>query len=55
MQVMTQKPTIAAFLKKMQTDKMALNACIRNGGNISKEAQKRGIKLATPISVSGNR
>lgn len=55
MQTMTQKPIIAAFLKKMQADKMALNACIRNGGNISSEAQKRGIKLATPLSVSRNR
>lgn len=39
----------AAFFKKMQADKQALNACIREGGNVSAEAQKRGLTLATPI------
>ena len=33
----------------MQADKEALNACIREGGNIKQEAKNRGIKLATPI------
>ena len=43
------KLDVAAFFKKMQADKQALNACIREGGNVSTEAQKRGLTLATPI------
>jgi len=40
---------MTAFFKKMQADKEALNACIRQGRNVSAEAQKRGLTLATPI------
>lgn len=43
------KLDVAAFFKKMHADKQALNACIREGGNVSTEAQKRGLTLATPI------
>ena len=43
------KLDVAAFLKKLQADKQALNACIREGRNVSTEAQKRGLTLATPI------
>lgn len=43
------KLDVAAFFKKMQADKQVLNACIREGGNVSIEAQKRGLTLATPI------
>ena len=43
------KLDVAAFFKKMQADKQALNACIREGGNVSTEAKKRGLTLATPI------
>ena len=45
----TFKSDMIAFFEKMQADKQALNACIRRGGNLKDEAQKRGIKLATPI------
>ena len=45
----TFKSDVAAFFKKMQADKQALNACIREGGNVSTEAKKRGLTLATPI------
>jgi len=39
----------SAMLKKMIEDKRALNRCIREGGDLDSIAQKRGIKLATPI------
>ena len=49
METKTFKLDVAAFFKKMQADKQALNACIRRGGNVSTEAKKRGLTLATPI------
>lgn len=49
METKTFKLDVAAFFKKMQADKQALNACIRQGENVSTEAQKRGLTLATPI------
>ena len=49
METKTFKLDVTAFFKKMQADKQALNACIRNGGNVSTEAKKRGLTLATPI------
>ena len=49
METRTFKTDVADFFKKMQADKEALTACIREGGNISKEAKDRGITLATPI------
>jgi hypothetical protein len=49
MEKRTFKSDMAAFFKKMQADKEALNACIRKGGNITQEAKDRGITLATPV------
>lgn len=55
METKTFKSDVVAFFKKMQADKQALNACIRKGENVSIEAQKRGITLATPIWFSESR
>ena len=49
MEKRTFKTDFAAFFKKMQADKQALNACIREGKDVRKEAKKRGVTLATPI------
>ena len=49
METKTFKLDVTAFFKKMQADKQALNACIRQGKNVSVEAKKRGLTLATPI------
>ena len=49
METRTFKLDVAAFFKKMQADKQALNACIRQGKDVSTEAEKRGLTLATPI------
>ena len=49
METRTFKLDAAAFFKKMQANKQALNACIRQGKNVSAEAKKRGLTLATPI------
>ena len=49
METRTFKSDVAAFFKKMQADKQALNACIREGRDIQKEALNRGIRLSTPI------
>ena len=49
METRTFKSDVTAFFKKMQADKKALNACIRQGGSVSKEAKDRGLTLATPI------
>ena len=49
METQTFKLDVAAFFKKMQADKQALNACIRQGKDVSTEVQKRGLSLATPI------
>ena len=49
METRTFKLDVAAFFKKMQADKQALNAGIRQGKDVSTEAEKRGLTLATPI------
>lgn len=49
METRTFKSDVAAFFKKMQADKQALNACIREGRDIQQEALNRGIRLSTPI------
>ena len=49
METRTFKSDVAAFFKKMQADKQALNACIREGRDIQQEARNRGITLSTPI------
>ena len=49
METKTFKRDVTAFFQKMQADKQALNACIREGRNVSTEAKKRGLTLATPI------
>ena len=49
METKTFKSDVVTFFKKMQADKQALNACIRKGEDVSIEAQKRGVTLATPI------
>ncbi len=49
MNTRTLKSDMTDFFKKMQADKTALNACIRQGKSITKEAQRRGLTLATPI------
>lgn len=43
------KNRLLEFLKKAVEDKEALNKCIREGGDISKVADERGIKLVCPI------
>ena len=49
MDIKTFKSEASSFFKKMQADKQALNACIRQGKDVSTEVQKRGLSLATPI------
>lgn len=49
METKTFKMDMALFFQKLQEDKKALNECIRQGKNVSSEAHKRGLTLATPI------
>ncbi len=49
METKTFKSDASAFFNKIQADKEALNACIREGKNVSAEAKKRGLTLVTPI------
>lgn len=37
------------FFVKLLEDKEAMKECIQNGGDVTKTAEKRGIKLATPL------
>lgn len=37
------------FFIKLLEDKKAMRECIQNGGDVTKTAEERGIKLATPI------
>lgn len=37
------------FIKKVLEDKRAINECIRNGGDLKKLTDERGIKFAKPI------
>ena len=38
-----------SFFRKILEDKRAINECIRNGGDLKKLADERGIKFARPI------
>ena len=37
------------FFIKLLEDKKAMRECIQKGGDVTKTAEERGIKLATPL------
>ena len=44
-----EKQTRKSFFIKLLEDKKAMRECIQNGGDVTKTAEERGIKLATPL------
>lgn len=41
------------IFKRMLEDKRAISECIRNGGNLDKLAEERGIRFAMPLQLEG--